>query len=108
MLPTNGPTQANEVSENVNPISRVPRYPPRREALSSFVSKLEGSVISNAPSRLKANTQNTIAMNVFTHGFEPNWTTPNGPTAAATPSPSAQNRKIMPNENTAAWAIPPR
>src|ERR1051326_7324304 len=30
--PTKGPTQANEVSENVRPISSVPKYPPRREA----------------------------------------------------------------------------
>src|SRR4051794_33246496 len=26
--PTNGPTQANDVSENVSPISSVPKYPP--------------------------------------------------------------------------------
>src|SRR5437870_5820037 len=55
-LPTNGPTQANDVSENVSPISSVPKYPPRREALSRLVNKLDGSVISNAPSRLSANT----------------------------------------------------
>src|SRR5258706_10288065 len=40
-LPTNGPTQANDVSENVSPISSVPKYPPRLQALSRLVRKLD-------------------------------------------------------------------
>src|SRR5690242_15847115 len=31
--PTKGPTHANDVSENVSPMSSVPKYPPRRDAL---------------------------------------------------------------------------
>src|SRR5580700_4955552 len=107
-LPTKGPTQANDVSENVSPINSVPKYPPRRDAASSFVSKLDGSVISNAPSKLNANAANTIAMNPFTHGFDASCTTPNGPTAAVTPNPRAQNSTTMPSENTIACRIPPR
>jgi hypothetical protein len=89
-------------------MSSVPTYPPRRDAESSLVSRLEGSVISNAPSKLSAKIPNTIAMNPFTHGFEPNCTTPNGPTAAETPNPSRQNSTTIPSENTSAWTSPPR
>src|SRR5579883_3673784 len=42
IVPRNGPMQANEVSVNVTPISSVPRYPPRRDAESSLVRRLEG------------------------------------------------------------------
>ena len=71
-LPMKGPIQANDVSANVRPISSVPRYPPRREAESSLVSMLDGSVISKAPSKLSANAPKTSVMNPFTHGFAAN------------------------------------
>src|SRR5213078_4699864 len=76
--PTNGPTQANDVSEKVSPMSSVPKYPPRREAPSSLVSMAEGRVISNAPSKLNAKIPNTPAMNAFTHGFPPSCEIPIG------------------------------
>ncbi len=47
-------------------------------------------------------------MNPFTQGFDASCTTPNGPTAAVTPSPSAQNNTMIPSENTIACRIPPR
>src|SRR5271163_2599339 len=41
IVPRKGPTQANEVSEKVSPINNVPRYPPRRDAWSSLVRRLD-------------------------------------------------------------------
>jgi len=41
----NGPTQANEASANVNPISSVPMNPPPPEAALSFVKIEDGIVI---------------------------------------------------------------
>ena len=58
-VPTNGPTQAKDVSENVSPISSVPSDPPRCDAWSIFVSSEDGRVISNAPSRLRPKTTKT-------------------------------------------------
>ncbi len=44
-----GPTHAKDVSENVRPISRRAKYPPRRDAWSIFVSMPEGRVIFERP-----------------------------------------------------------
>src|SRR5579862_5229806 len=49
-----------------------------------------------------------MAMNPLIQGFEPSCTTPNGPTAAATPKPSAQNNTMIPRQKTSACAMPPR
>src|SRR5258708_5175093 len=102
MLPKNGPTQANEVSENVSPMINVPSNPPRRDALSRLLSNPDGSAISNAPSKLIAKIVKTSAMKVFTHTFEPSCTTPNGPTAAETPRPKPVKNTMMPIAKTAA------
>src|ERR1041385_6912266 len=67
--PTNGPTQANDVSENVSPMSSVPNTPPFCEARSSDVRMPEGMVISNAPSRLSPKIRNTSEIKPFTHGL---------------------------------------
>ena len=77
-----GPTQANDASAKVRPISSVPMNPPWPDAAFSFVSTPDGIVISNAPSRLKPNTKKTSAMKPFTQGFEPSCTTPAGPRAS--------------------------
>ena len=95
----NGPTQANDVSENVRPISSVPIDPPRCEAWSIFVSSDEGSVISKAPSRLSPNTTNTNAINAFTQMLDPSCTTPNGPNAAVTRRPNPVNITTIPRQN---------
>ena len=42
-VPTNGPTQANEVSENVSPMSSVPSTPPFCEARSRLVRIPDGN-----------------------------------------------------------------
>ena len=72
----NGPTQANEVKENVSPINSVPTDPPRCDAWSILVKSEEGNVISNAPIRLTPKTMKTSAIKPFTHGFDPSCTTP--------------------------------
>ena len=100
--PTNGPTQANEVSENVSPMSSVPSTPPFCEARSRLVRMPDGMVISKAPSRLSPKTKNTSAMKPLTHGFEPSCTTPNGPEQRRGRSPRPENSTMMPRQKTMA------
>ena len=82
-----GPTQANDASANVRPISRVPATPPPPEAALSFVSRPEGMVISKAPSRLKPKMKKMTAMNPFTQALDPSWTTAAGPRASVRTRP---------------------
>ena len=70
-VPTKGPTQAKEASENVRPISSVPAKPPLSDDWFRRVRIDEGMVISNAPSRLKPKAMNSAEMKPLTHGFEP-------------------------------------
>ena len=98
----NGPTQANEESANVSPISSVPAMPPCCVPLSRRVSSAEGMVISKAPSRLNPNARNTSAIKPFTHGFDPNCTTPNGPRIAVVSRPRPENNTTIPRQNRAA------
>ncbi len=104
-VPTSGPTHANEVSENVNPISSAPAMPPRPEARSMRVNSEEGRVISKAPNRLSPKARNTSAMKPFTQGLDPSCTTPNGPSSAVAANPSDENSTTMPSENTAACTM---
>ena len=99
-VPTNGPTQANEVSENVSPISSVPAIPPCCVPRSSLVSTDDGMVISKAPSRLRPKARNTSAMKPFTQGFDPSCTTPNGPRTAVVSRPSPENSTTIPRQNS--------
>ena len=58
-VPTNGPTQAKEASENVRPISSVPSEAALvATTRSRRVRIADGIVISNAPSRLRPKTMN--------------------------------------------------
>ena len=104
--PTIGPMQANEVSENVNPINNVAKWPLPCDALFSFVNRPDGSVNSNAPSRLNPKTKNTRAINPFTQGLEPNCTTPKGPAMAVIRKPIVVNRTTMPLQNSRACTQP--
>src|SRR5215472_14791207 len=101
-VPINGPTQAKEASANVRPIIRVPIVPPDSDFWLSAVSRPEGSVISNAPSRLSPKIKNTVAITALTQIFEPNCTTPNGPRIEVTARPSAVNRTTMPRQKITA------
>src|SRR6516165_1365417 len=67
-VPTKGPTQANDASEKVSPMSSVPTKPPLSEDWLSFVRTDEGTVISNAPSRLRPNTMNRTVIKPLTQG----------------------------------------
>ena len=62
-VPTNGPTQAKEASENVSPMSSVPAKPPFSDDLLRRVRIDDGIVISNAPSRLRPKAMNSTEMN---------------------------------------------
>ena len=101
-VPTNGPTQANDASENVSPISRLPAKPPWSADLLRRVRITEGIVISKAPSRLSPKAMKSAEMNAFTHGLEPRVTMPNGPRSAVVASPSPENNTTIPRQNTAA------
>ena len=74
----------------------------RIEAAFILVSSPDGSVISNAPKRLRPNTRNTSVMNPFTQGLEPSCTTPKGPSRAVVRKPKTVNRKTMPRQKTSA------
>ena len=89
MAPLSVRCRRTKSSENVSPISSVPAYPPACDALFSLVSSPEGSVNSNAPKRLKPKIKNTNAIKLFTHGLDPNCTTPKGPATSVTRNPSA-------------------
>ena len=108
-VPMNGPTQANEESANVSPISSVPAMPPFCEAAVSLVSTDDGMVISNAPSRLSPNARKTSAMKPFTHGFDPSCTTPNGPRMAVVirPNPREQHHDPQAEEHRLEDALAP-
>jgi hypothetical protein len=103
-VPTNGPTQANEASENVSPMSSAPAKPPFSEDRFNRVRMGEGILISKAPSRLSANARNNAAMNPSTHGLEPSVTTPNGPSKAVVSRPSPENSTTIPRQKIAASA----
>ena len=103
-MPTNGPTQANDASENVSPISSAPAQPPFSEDRFNRVRMGEGMVISNAPNRLSPNARNNAAMNPLTHGLEPSVTMPNGPRMAVVSRPSPENSTTIPRQKTAACA----
>src|SRR4051794_23233594 len=45
---------------------------------------------------------NTVAINAFTHAFDPSCTTPNGPTSAVTARPIPVNNTTIPRQNSAA------
>ena len=51
------------------------------------MSRLEGMVISKAPSKLRPKTKKTRAMKPFTQALEPSCTTPAGPSATVTMRP---------------------
>jgi len=101
-VPTNGPTQANDESANVSPISSVPAKPPVPDDRFSLVSTEDGMVISNAPSRLSPKAMNRAEMKPFTQGLEPSCLTPTGPSSAVTSSPSPEKRTMMPRQKTTA------
>ena len=108
-VPTNGPTQANEASENVSPMSSAPAQPPFSEDRFNRVRMGEGMLISNAPNRLSPNARNNAAMNPLTHGLDPSVTMPNGPSMAVVSRPSPENSTMIPRQKTAAWVtlVPP-
>src|ERR1035438_2052363 len=81
-VPTKGPTQAKEASENVSPMSRLPRKPPWSADRFRRVRITEGMVISKAPSRLNPKAMKRAEMNALTHGLLPRVTMPNGPRMA--------------------------
>src|ERR1043166_8210297 len=99
-VPTNGPTHAKDTSEKVSPMSRVPTNPPLLDDSLRRVRTEEGIVISNAPSKLRPKTMNRVEINPFTHGFDPSWTTPDGPKIPVTPRPRPENRTMIPRQNT--------
>ncbi len=101
-VPTNGPTQANDASENVSPMRSVPAKPPLSDDAFSLVRIDEGMVISKAPSRLIPKAMNSAAMKPLTHRLDPSCTMPNGPRAAVMASPIPENSTMIPRQNTTA------
>src|ERR1700733_14510340 len=101
-VPTNGPMQANDVKEKVNPRKSPPIIPCRRDVWSNLVSRAEGRVISKTPSKLSDSPQNMAAMSPLTHGLLESCTTPNGLEINVTTHPrivsvpQSQRKKALP------------
>ena len=102
-VPTNGPTQANDASENVSPMSRVPANPPFSDDWFSRVRMDDGMVISNAPSRLKPKAMNNAAMKPLTQGLDAKLRhARRAPAMAVVTSPSPENSTMIPRQKTTA------
>ena len=105
-VPTNGPTQANEASENVRPMSSVPRKPPCREALFEPRQNARRDGDFEGAQQAQAEGDETAReMKPLTQGFEPSCTIPNGPRIAVAARPSPENSTMMPRQKTSACTM---
>ncbi len=101
--PTKGPVQAKDARAKTSPIISVGKTPLPSVNLFNEVIAPEGTVISNAPSKLAANAKKTVAINRLTQTFDPSVCMPKGPRMAETPAPRPVNNATTPTAKIEAW-----
>lgn len=78
----------------------LPKLLPFEDAELSLLSKLGGSMISNAPKRLNANTMKIVARNKFINGSFAKFLMPAALERSANKRPKIVNVAMMPVANT--------
>ncbi len=105
--PMNGPTQANDASANVRPISSVPISPPFSDDWLSLRQKRRRNRDLKRAQQAQSEDHEEQRDESVDPGLWPSATTPTGPSAAVTSSPIPENSTMMPRQNiTACLRLP--